>query len=129
MSADATPSTQPLGAARAFKDTRRQVSGGQRALRLVLRNPIGALVGLIVALVILTALVAGLSAPYDPVSQLARPLEPPSATYPLGVDELGRDVLSRVIHGARVSLYVGIVSVAIALVSGSILGLLAGYYG
>jgi peptide/nickel transport system permease protein len=122
-------SVEAVGAARAFQDTRRQLSGRQQVVRLVLRNPIGALGGLIVALVIVTALVAGAVAPYDPVSQLARPLEPPSGTYPLGVDELGRDVLSRVIHGARVSLYVGIVSVAIALVSGSILGLLAGYYG
>ena len=122
-------SVEAVGAARAFKDTRRQLSGRQQAARLVLRNPIGALGGLIVALVIVTALVAGIVAPYDPVSQLARPLEPPSGAYPLGVDELGRDVLSRVIHGARVSLYVGIVSVARALVSGSILGLLAGYSG
>src|SRR5687768_4763380 len=122
MSADATPSTQPVSAARVYKDNRRQLSGRQQAVRLVLRNPIGALGGVIVLLVILTALVAGVVAPYDPTSQLARPLEPPGGAYPLGVDELGRDVLSRVVHGARVSLYVGIISVAIALVSGSILG-------
>jgi peptide/nickel transport system permease protein len=114
VSADVTPVTAQR--ASDFKDTRRHLSGRQQAMRLVLRNPIGALGGLIVVVVIVTA-------------QLARPLEPPSGTYPLGVDELGRDVLSRVVHGARVSLYVGIVSVAIALVSGSILGLLAGYYG
>jgi peptide/nickel transport system permease protein len=128
MSADATPTTTAQRAG-LYTDTRHRLSGGQRAWRLVVRNPIGALGGLIVLVVILTALVAGVVAPFDPVSQLARPLEPPNGTYVLGADELGRDVLSRVIHGARVSLYVGIVSVAIALVSGSILGLLAGYYG
>ena len=78
------------------------------------------------ALVILIALFADILAPYDPVSQLAQPLQPPTPAYLLGTDELGRDVLSRVIHGARVSLYVGIVSVGIALISGSILGLMAG---
>jgi peptide/nickel transport system permease protein len=95
----------------------------------VVRNPIGALGGVIVAVVILLAALAGVIAPYDPVSQLAQPLQPPTSAYPLGTDEFGRDVLSRVVHGARVSLYVGIVSVGIALVSGSILGLLAGFYG
>src|SRR6185295_16136996 len=90
---------------------------------------IGALGAAIVVFVVLVALFADVLAPFDPTSQLAQPLQPPGGAYPLGADELGRDVLSRVIHGSRVSLYVGIVSVAIALVSGSILGLLAGYYG
>jgi peptide/nickel transport system permease protein len=116
-------------AAGAFADTRPHLTGTRRAWRLVLRNPIGALGGVIVVLVVLTALLAGVLAPFDPVAQLAPPLQPPSAAHLLGTDDFGRDVLSRVIHGARVSLYVGIISVGIALVSGSILGLLAGYYG
>ena len=86
-------SVEAVGAARAFKDTRRQLSGRQQAARLVLRNPIGALGGLIVALVIVTALVAGIVAPYDPVSQLARPLEPPSGAYPL-VTPLAKVIMS-----------------------------------
>lgn len=97
--------------------------------RLILKNPIGALGGVIVAIVIVLAALAGVLAPFDPTSQLAQPLQAPGGAYPLGTDEFGRDVLSRVIHGARVSLWVGIISVGIALISGSILGLLAGYYG
>jgi len=117
---------RPLGA---LLDTHHRTPTTQRAWRLVLRNPIGALGGVIVALVILVELFANILAPYDPVAQLAQPLEPASAAHLLGSDEFGRDVLSRVIHGARVSLYVGIISVGIALISGSILGLMAGYYG
>jgi len=83
----------------------------------------------LVVLVILVALLADVLAPFDPVSQIAPQLQPPGPTYLLGTDEFGRDLLSRVIHGARVSLYVGVISVGIALISGSILGLLAGYYG
>jgi peptide/nickel transport system permease protein len=113
----------------AFADTRPRVTGARQASRLILRNPIGALGGVIVALVILAAVFADLVAPFDPTSQLAQPLQPPGGAYALGTDEFGRDVLSRVIHGARVSLYVGIISVGIALVSGSILGLLAGFHG
>src|SRR4051794_9406653 len=99
------------------------------AWHLILKNPIGALGGVIVAVVVVMAALAGVLAPFDPTSQLAQPLQPPGGAYPLGTDEFGRDVLSRVIHGARVSLWVGIISVSIALISGSILGLLAGYYG
>jgi peptide/nickel transport system permease protein len=113
----------------ALVETRPRVTGARQAWRLVLRNPIGALGGVIVGLVILTAVFADVLAPFDPTSQLAQPLQPPGGAYALGTDEFGRDVLSRVIHGARVSLYVGIVSVGIALVSGSILGLLAGFHG
>ena len=125
MSAEATPSTaRPLAVS---SEAGHRAPRARRPWQLVLSNPIGALGGVIVVLVILIALFAGLLAPYDPVSQLATPLQPPSGAYPLGTDEFGRDVLSRVIHGARISLYVGVASVGLALVSGSILGLLAGY--
>jgi peptide/nickel transport system permease protein len=100
-----------------------------RVGRLIRQNPIGALGAVVVAVVIVIAILADLLAPYDPVSQIAPVLQAPSATYPLGTDDFGRDVLSRVIHGSRVSLYVGIISVGIALVLGSVLGLLAGFYG
>src|SRR5438034_215987 len=56
-------------------------------------------------------------------------LRPPSRSFPLGTDELGRDVLSRVIHGARISLRIGIVTIGIALVLGTVIGVLAGFYG
>lgn len=78
---------------------------------------------------LLVALFAPLLAPHDPISGAARRLLPPGAVYPFGTDEFGRDLLSRVIYGARISLYVGSVSVAIALVFGSSIGLVAGYFG
>mgnify|MGYP000893572637 CR=1 FL=1 len=127
--ADATTGVGTASVGGSVVELRPRAPASKRTVRFVARNPIGALGAVIVVLVVLTAIFADVLAPFDPTSQLAQPLQPPGGAYRLGSDELGRDVLSRVIHGARVSLYVGIVSVAIALVSGSILGLLAGYYG
>lgn len=68
--------------------------------------------------------------PYSPQGyDLTRVLSPPSLTHPLGTDEIGRDLLSQMIHGSRVSLLVGFVSVSIYVVIGVFLGALAGYYG
>src|SRR6266571_2312576 len=89
--------------------------------------PFGAAVML---LAVLAALAAPLLAPYDPLKQnLGNALARPGRTHVLGTDNVGRDVLSRVIWGTRVSLLAGIVSVAIAAAAGSVLGLLAGYAG
>ncbi|MGE3269138.1 MAG: ABC transporter permease [Chloroflexota bacterium] len=135
MSTEVTPSTntptteQSQTASRVAEGAQPRPSDRWHLRKLIVRNPIGALGGVVVLLVILLAVFADVIAPYDPVSQLAQPLQPPGGAYPLGTDEFGRDVLSRVIHGARVSLYVGIISVSIALISGSFLGLVAGYYG
>jgi peptide/nickel transport system permease protein len=81
-------------------------------------------------LVVLVALFDEQIAPsgYNDVD-VANRLQPPGADHPFGTDELGRDVLSRVILGAKVSLQVGAVAVGIALVAGTTVGLLAGYYG
>ena len=68
--------------------------------------------------------------PYSPNSiDLAQRLQPPGSGHHLGTDELGRDVLARIIHGARISLAVGLLATAISLLVGSFLGALAGYYG
>lgn len=81
-------------------------------------------------LIILIAVFAPLLAPYDPLQQnIAYRLEPPSGEFWLGTDSYGRDVLSRLIYGARVSLLVGFVAVMIAMTIGSALGILAGYVG
>jgi ABC-type dipeptide/oligopeptide/nickel transport system permease subunit len=87
--------------------------------------------GLALALIIaLLALLAPWLAPGDPFrGDLAASLQPPSRTFPLGSDAQGRDVLSRVLYGARLSLSVGLISQSIAMVLGVTLGLLAGYYG
>ena len=99
-------------------------------LRYLLRDP-KALIGALVLLVlVLSALFAPWIVPYDPneVDFLAA-MEAPSLAHPLGVDDLGRDLLSRLVYGTRISLFVGISTVAIALLVGVVLGLLAGYYG
>jgi peptide/nickel transport system permease protein len=106
----------------------------QRSLRksvilFIKRNPTSDIGLALILLVVLTAIFADVVAPYDPNVQPFTRLQPPSLTNPLGTDEFGRDVLSRVIHGARISLYVGLLSVGIALAGGLILGMLAGYFG
>src|SRR5207245_10332661 len=101
-----------------------------RARREVRRYPIGYLGAAIVIVVVALALTADWITPYDPAWQIDERLTPPNADYVLGLDEFGRDVYSRIIYGARVSLYVGIVSViCIALPLGTVLGVVAGYFG
>jgi len=84
----------------------------------------------VMLLAVAVAIAAPVVAPYDPLAQnLGNSLARPNSTHPLGTDNVGRDVLSRVIWGTRVSLLAGLVSVALAMVVGSLLGLLAGYSG
>ena len=85
---------------------------------------------IIMILFLLTAAFAPVLAPYDPNAQnLTNVLQPPSAEHWLGTDALGRDTLSRLIYGARVSLLVSVLSVAAGAIVGAILGLVAGYKG
>jgi peptide/nickel transport system permease protein len=90
-----------------------------------------ALVGLgIVVFFILLAIFAPLLAPYDFKDQnLAERLQPPSSKHLFGTDDFGRDILSRVLYGARISLWVGFFSVLGSVIVGSMLGIIAGYYG
>jgi peptide/nickel transport system permease protein len=84
----------------------------------------------IVSIAILAAIAGPALTPYDPSSQeLARRLESPSAAHPLGLDELGRDILARLIRGARISLLVGIAVVSVSSVVGMLFGSIAGYFG
>ena len=105
-------------------------SPGARAWRRLLRRK-SAVVGLVIIVVlVLVALLAPLIAPYDPAQQGWTAIrKPPSAQHWLGTDESGRDLLSRVIYGARASLLAGVVSISIALTFGVPVGLLAGYGG
>ena len=90
----------------------------------------GAPGGNIVSALILVALLAPLLAPSDPLEQnLYQRLQPPSLSHPLGTDDFGRDILSRIIYGARISLRIGLISISIALSVGTLLGLWAGYRG
>jgi peptide/nickel transport system permease protein len=96
-----------------------------------LRRSLTALVGAgIVAVLLLVALFADVLAPQSPIaSDQMHTFERPSRDHPLGTDQLGRDMLSRVIHGTRISLLVGVSSVLLALFVGVPLGMIAGYYG
>ena len=90
----------------------------------------GAAFGLaVVAVVLFVALSADFVSPYNPNTPgLVGTLKPPSTSYLLGTDQIGRDVLSRLIHGARVAVLAGVVSVGFAIVLGVTIGLLAGYW-
>ncbi|AJY74251.1 ABC transporter permease [Paenibacillus beijingensis] len=84
---------------------------------------------LFIAAFALTALLASLVSPYDPYALGTQMLGAPSAKHWLGTDQLGRDILSRIVYGTRISLHVGAVSVSIALAAGVVMGVLAGYFG
>jgi len=95
--------------------------------RLLIGTRVGLWGGVLVGLVTMAAVLAPLIAPYNPYRMNSREmLSPPSAQHLLGTDNYGRDVLARVIYGSRVSLYVGMMSVAICLAIGAPLGLIAG---
>ena len=101
----------------------------RRSFRRVVQRDPRAFAGAIFLIVLLTAAVfAPWIAPHDPNGMDFMMMEEPSGAHPLGVDDLGRDLLSRIIHGARVSLFVGVVTVGIALMLGVGMGILAGYY-
>jgi peptide/nickel transport system permease protein len=106
------------------------VQGAGRLLRGLMRDPRSALGLGLVGIAAVAALGADVISPYHPdTPDFVDILAPPSAAHPLGTDELGRDVLSRIIHGARASLFVGFLSVVTAAVAGTLLGLVAGYLG
>jgi peptide/nickel transport system permease protein len=101
-----------------------------RVGRQVMTRPL-TLAGAVIALIfVLAALIGPIVTPHDPDAiYYSAVLSPPSGTFPFGTDDTGHDILSRVIAGSRVSLAVGLVSVGIAMIGGSLLGLLAGYLG
>ncbi|MGH2560140.1 MAG: ABC transporter permease [Thermomicrobiales bacterium] len=94
----------------------------------VLSRPLGVAGAALIVLLSVTAMLAHLVAPFDPTAQPADRLLAPGSTYWLGTDEFGRDILSRILYGARVSLQVGAISVGIALVAGSVLGVISGFF-
>jgi len=112
------------------------VAGASRVWRKLARNP-AALTGAVILLAVIgAAIFANYVSPHDPVRQsLIRRFTPPvwvqggNAAFPLGTDQVGRDILSRIIYGARVSLMVGVAAVAVSLTVGVSLGLLSGFLG
>ncbi len=102
----------------------------QDFLRTFFSNRLALFGAAVMVIFLLMAIFAPLIAPYDPLSQnLTQKFAPPSASHPFGQDELGRDILSRVIYGARISLTAGLAAVAIATGVGTVIGLVAGYVG
>jgi len=98
--------------------------------RDLLRNRTATAGMIIIVLIVVIAVIGPHLAPYDPIipAPLDR-LKGPTVNHPFGTDSLGRDIFSRVIHGSRISLMIGLISVTISLAPGTLLGLLAGYFG
>ena len=111
----------------------RSGSATRMALRRFLRNPVAAASCLVLAVLVLSAVFAPavetLLGPGASEVDLMNRFAGPSSAHPLGTDELGRDLLVRLLHGGRVSLLVGLAAAGAAAVIGTILGILAGYYG
>jgi peptide/nickel transport system permease protein len=109
-----------LGSHSLFRDT----------LRRLLRNPLAVAGGIVILLLFAVAAFPFLFTTHDPNRiDILAVLEPPSREHPLGTDDLGRDVLARMVYGARVSMKVGFVAVGIATAIGLVVGLLGGFYG
>lgn len=121
--ASALPRGRPL--------RRRGIDGFlQASVRLVRAKPLGALGALLVVGLVATAVLAPVIAPHDPIRiKSADRLQPPSLKYLLGTDDFGRDILSRVIYGARISMFLGLGAVAISTGLAAVIGVLSGYYG
>jgi peptide/nickel transport system permease protein len=126
------PTSIPASATaeRASARARRSPGFWSDASRRILKSRAAISGGLVVILFILLAALAPALAPYEPLrGQLGERLLPPSAGHWFGTDELGRDVLSRVLYGARISLQIQVAAVGLALVLGTVLGVIAGYVG
>jgi peptide/nickel transport system permease protein len=124
MSVDVGVAAPPLLLGDALTEPRR------RSLRRALkRHAVGAVSAVIIVLLVVVALGARTIAPYSPTAQDGARIEDPSLAHPFGTDQLGRDVLSRVMHGARVSLGVGVLAVVLGTTFGLVAGLTSGYLG
>jgi peptide/nickel transport system permease protein len=100
-----------------------------RARWLTARQPLGVAGALVTLVLVAVALLAPVLAPHGPKEAVFGQLVPPGREFPMGTDQLGRDVLSRVIWGARLSLYVGLASVLFGITLGSLWGMFTGYFG
>ncbi|WP_210529521.1 ABC transporter permease [Rubellimicrobium arenae] len=121
MTASIDPALQPLAA---------QPSAFATLRRVIFDRPATIFALVVVILFILVAALAPLIAPYDPLAQSILDVnKPPSAAHPIGTDQFGRDILSRLVFGSRNSLIFGFVSPVLAAIIGTFLGVIAGYFG
>lgn len=118
------------GSIRASDMTDSRDGWGRELQRFLRQKPLGALGGGIILAIIVVALLAPALAPYDPYElRVPHRFTSPGSAFWLGTDEYGRDVLSRLLYGARISLYVGLLAVGLGTTSGAVLGLVSGYFG
>ena len=111
-------------------EARRRNALGDFFVRLVQEKPLGVVGGVIVLLLLFSGIFAGVLAPYDMAEvHIADRLDGPSAQYLLGADQLGRDILSRLVHGARVSMIVGLAGTTVNIVVAAMIGVPSGYFG
>ena len=95
----------------------------------ILRQPMGGISAAIILLIVVVAIAAPIIAPYDPIQISRDTFQSPSYDHIMGTDDLGRDVFSRVAYGARISLYVGLLSVVFGTLTGTMVGLVSGFLG
>lgn len=115
--------TTRFGFLRSMRPTRRHAGRRWTAAHVAAVVGLALIIGLAI-----TAIFAPLLAPYDPTERVGRPFGVPSAEHPLGTNDIGQDILSELIYGARVSLTVGVLSALVAIVVGTTVGLMAGYF-
>lgn len=124
--ADTTTETLP----RAVAETKRRFLLVDLVTRLVKEKPLGTVGAVIVLVMLIVGIFADLLTPYDMAeAHLKDTLSPPSAGYVLGTDELGRDVLSRIIYGARISMIVSLAGSALSVAVSTIIGIISGFMG
>jgi len=113
-----------------FDDPTAESIGRLQSLwRTIRRKPLGAFSAALLVVIVLMAIFADVLAPYDPLETHPEiRLSAPSGAHPFGTDDIGRDVLSRIIHGARISLWVGLLAVGIGTAAGMLIGLVCGYW-
>lgn len=123
--------TRPAGAAVTVQPPPRRAAVTWRAtVRFLRTEPVGAVALVLIAIFVLAALLAPIVAPYDPVQQHRENFQqPPNGQFLMGTDDLGRDVFSRVLYGARTSLLVAVITVSVGGAIGAIIGIVSGYFG
>ena len=113
-----------------FQESRPQYSEWRRITQIFFKRKVSIIGLVIIIALIITAIFAPMLAPYDPtVTDVVNKLQQPSSAHWLGTDQVGRDVLSRVIYGARTSILIALGAMGLAAVIGQTLGLIAGYFG
>ena len=124
------PASTPASATSRLPVKRARRGRGRDVIRVARRSPLAAAGAVVVIVYALLAVAAPILTPHAPVTQfLEHRLDPPSRAFPLGLDQLGRDILSRILYGARLSLIIGLVVVVLGGVVGTAVGITAGFVG